>query len=102
MAPILLIILVILWFFGYIRIPWLVIPRFPLFELNGRIITFYDLLIFIIAVWVISFLPSPLREIAGVLLILWILATFGILAIAGLSQIILIALIVGIALSLFR
>lgn len=102
--PLLLIILVLLWFFGYIRIPWLVIPTFPLFEFNGRVITFYDLIIAIIIVWIISFLPSPIREIVGLLLVLWLLSTFGILSIAGLAlpQLILIAVIIGVGISVFK
>jgi len=57
---------------------------------------------FIIAIWAIGILPSPLKQIAGVLLVLWVLSTLGLVAVAGLSQIIMIAVIVGIGLSLFK
>ena len=102
MVEFLLIALILLWFFGYIQIPWLNIPHVNLFVLNGKTVTLYELLILIVVVWAISFLPNPLKQIAGVLLILWLLATLGLVAIAGFSQIILIALIVGIGLSLVK
>lgn len=95
-------ILVALWFFGYIQIPWLVIPKVTLFVVNGRTISLFELLMFIIAIWAIGILPSPLKQIAGVLLVLWVLSTLGLVAVAGLSQIIMIAVIVGIGLSLFK
>lgn len=47
-------------------------------------------------------LPSPFREIATVILVLWLLSLFGIIAIAGFSQILIIALIVGIGIYLIR
>ena len=102
MVEFLLIGLIILWFLGYIHIPWLVIPHVNLFVINGKAVTLYELLILIVVVWAVSFLPTPLRQIAGVLLILWLLATLGLIVIAGFSQIILIALIVGIGLSLVK
>lgn len=101
MIETILVILLILWFLGYITIPGIAIPRFPVFFFNGRAITLWDILIFLVVVWAIEALPTPFREIAGVLLILWLLSTFGILAIAGLSHLLVIAIIVGIIASLF-
>ena len=52
--------------------------------------------------WLIDILPSPFREIAIVALLVWILATLGVIVIAGLQQIVLIALIVGLTMYLFK
>ncbi len=95
----LLLVLIVLWFLGYGPIQSL---YFPLFHLGGRTINLWDIIIFLVVLWVIGILPSPLREIAGILLILWLLSTLGILAIAGLANLLVIAIIVGIVLSFIR
>lgn len=94
-----MLVLIILWFLGYVRLEGLNIPDFQLFVINGRPISLWNLLILMVIVWALSILPSPLREIAGVILILWILSLLGIIAIAGLSNILVIAIIAGLILS---
>jgi hypothetical protein len=93
-------ILIILWFFGYIHIQGLTIPNVPLFTLNGHSISLWDLLIFLVILWAMDALPGPLRVIAGVLLIIWLLSTLGIVAIVGLSHVIVVVLIIGLVLTL--
>lgn len=100
MLGLILIILIALWFFGYIQISGINIPDFVLFNLNGHPIRLWDLLILLVVGWALSILPSPLREIASVLLVLWVLSVLGILAIAGLSQLFIIAIILGIILTI--
>lgn len=95
-----IVLLIILWFLGYIRLDALTIPDIPLFALNGQTITLWNLLIFAVVLWAIGILPSPIREIAGILLFLWVLSVLGILAIAGLSNLLVIAIIGGLILSL--
>jgi hypothetical protein len=102
MIEMILILLVVLWLLGFISIPGLDSINFPLFVINGETISLFDLLIFLLVVWAIGILPSPFREIASVLLILWVLAVLNILAFAGLSSLILIAIIVGLIASLFN
>jgi hypothetical protein len=102
MIEMILILLVVLWLLGFISIPGLASINFPLFVINGETISLFDLLIFLLVVWTIGILPSPFREIASVLLILWVLAVLNILAFAGLSSLILIAIIVGLIASLFN
>lgn len=97
----LLVILIILWFFGYIGIP-AVLPDIVLFNINSRPITLWSILILIVVSWLIGLLPSPFREIATVLLLLWILSTLGIFAFAGLSSLLIIAIIIGITVYLLR
>lgn len=103
MLEILLLILIILWFFGYIRIEQIPIPDLYLFSINGNQISLWDLLILTVVAWAISILPTPFRQIAGVVLILWILAVLGIIALAGinLASIFVIAIIVGLIFALF-
>jgi hypothetical protein len=98
----LLIILIILWLLGYVNIGSVNLPNLVLFNINGQPITLWNLLILFVIISIIGILPSPFREIAGVFLILWILSLLGIIAIAGLSNLLVIALIVGLILLILR
>jgi len=91
----LLIVLAILWFFGYVQISAFAIPDMTLFAINGHSITLWNLLIFLVIAAIVGVLPNPFRAIAGVFLVLWVLAVLGIVAFAGLSSILVIAIIVG-------
>jgi hypothetical protein len=102
MLTAILVILIALWVLGYINIPGLVFPNVVLFNFNGHPITLWNVLILLVVAWAIGILPSPIREIAGILLLLWILSTLGIVAIAGLSSLLVIAIIVGLGLYLLR
>lgn len=102
MLEVILVILILLWLTGNLNLNGFTIPDTALFVFNRQVITLWDLLIFLVVVWAIGILPSPIREIAGVLLILWLLSIFGILAIAGLSNLLVIAIIVGIVYSLLK
>ena len=95
MLGIIILILIVLWFLGYINIGNLNIPDLELFTLNGNAISLWDLLIFAVIVWAIGVLPSPFRQIAMVALLLWVLSTLGIIALAGLPSLIVLALILG-------
>ncbi|HTK03544.1 MAG TPA: hypothetical protein VL401_02125 [Alphaproteobacteria bacterium] len=92
MLSLILIILILFWFFGYG--PFLTL-RLPLITLNSHSITLWDILIFILIIWLIDLLPAPARTIAGVILLIWILGTLGIIAIPILSNLIIISMIVG-------
>ena len=96
MIPFLLVLLIVFSFLGYIQIPWLSFINFVLFVINGEDITVLDLLVFLVVLWLIGILPSPFREIGAVLFILWILGQLGIIAIAGFTNIILIAIVIGV------
>lgn len=102
MLETLLVLFIILWFLGYIQVPGLTIPNITLFELNGRVISLINLFIFLLIVAAIGVLPTPLRQIAFGVLILWLLATFNILAIPGLASILVIAMILGVLISIFQ
>lgn len=95
------IILIVLWFFGYAPISGLSIPNSVLFSINNHAVTLWEILILVAISWAISILPGPFQKIASVLLILWILSVLDIFAIAGLSQIIVLVIIVGIIISIF-
>jgi hypothetical protein len=102
MLELILLILVLLWVTGNLNLVGVRIPNLSLLVINGRAITLIDLLVFLVVLWAVGILPSPIREIAGVLLILWILSILGFLAIAGLSNLLIIAIIVGVVVALFR
>ena len=96
-----LLILVVLWFFGYMPLGGINVPNVVLFSVNNHPITLWNVLILLVVGWAISILPRPFREIASVLLLLWVLSVVGILAIAGLSNILVIAIILGFAFYIF-
>lgn len=100
MLEALLIILIILWFGGYLRVGTFPIPDLVLFNINGQPITLWNILILLVFSAVIGALPSPFREIASVLFVLWILSVLGIFFFGGLSSMLVIAIIVGLILYL--
>lgn len=102
MLETLLVILIGLWLLGYLRIDGLIIPDFFLFSINGQPITLWSLLTLLVFSALIGILPSPFRQMAGVLLVLWVLSVLGILAFGGLSSMIIIAMIVGLILYLVK
>lgn len=91
----LLVILIILWFLGYVRVGGITIPDISLFVLNGQEITLWNILILLVLSGVVGILPRPFREIAGVLVVLWVLSVLGILAFTGLSNLLVLAVIIG-------
>lgn len=95
MLAIIIILLIALWYLGYIQIPAFPFLNKILFVINGHAVSIWEVLILLVLSWAIGILPSPIKQIAGVLLILWILATLGIIAVAGFSSIVVIAVIVG-------
>jgi hypothetical protein len=103
MLEIIVVLLIFLWLTGNLIIPGLVLPDVSLFVINGQTITLWDLIILALVAWAIGILPSPFRQIAGLLLVLWLLSVLGFLSLAGisLSGVILIAIILGILASLF-
>lgn len=100
MIGLVIVLLLVLWILGYITVPGVPIPNPVLFVFNGEPITFIELLLFAVMIWAVSLLPSPLQEIAFVVLIVWVLSTFGIIAIANLASILVISLIIGLIYSL--
>src|SRR3989344_2278417 len=96
-----LIILIVLWFFGYAPLEGIHVPNIILFSINNHQITLWNVLILLAVGWAISILQRPFREIASVLLVFWVLSVVGILAIAGLSNILIIAIILGFAFYIF-
>jgi hypothetical protein len=91
----LLVLLVVLWFFGYVHISNLSLPDISLFAVNGHIVTLLELLIFVLIVLAVGVLPTPLRQIGFALVVLWVLSTLGVIAIAGLAPLVVIAIMVG-------
>lgn len=102
MAILLLVVLVALWLLGLIQIPGVESINIHLFDLFGRSITLLDLLIFGAIIWLIGILPSPFRQIAAVIAVLWLLAFFGFIAIAGLANILVLVLIIGLVLHVLK
>ena len=98
MLQILLVLLILLWLTGNVSFSILTPLSIVLFYINGRPITLGNIIALFILVWVLGFLPSPLRQIAMILIVLWLLSLAGILVIAGTSGLLLTLLIVGILL----
>ncbi len=96
-----ILILTVLWFFGYFQFPGIVLPNFVLFVINNHPVTLWEILILAVISWAIGILPSPFQTIAGVLLVLWVLSVLGFLAFAGLSNLIILVIIIGLIVSIF-
>ncbi len=95
MLTTILVVLILLWFLGYGPLLSL---RFPLIHLGQHAISLWDILIFLVIIWLIDLLPGPIRSVAVIILVIWLLGTFGIIAIPIFSNIVLIAVIVGLGL----
>lgn len=95
------IILIILWFLGYVPISGISIPNPDLFIINNHPVTLWEILILLVIGWAIGILPRPFQAVASALLLLWVLSALGILAIAGLSNIIVLVIIVALIISIF-
>lgn len=95
-------ILVVLWLLGIIGIPWLARPHFPFLNILGFNFTIEKLLVIALLIWIASSLGGPFRQIVWVLVVLWILSTLGIIAIGGLSNLIVIGIVTGLVLSLIQ
>jgi hypothetical protein len=98
----LLIVLVILWALGFLPSGGITVPNITFFTINGHEVTLLNLLALIVISWIVGLLPSPFRLIASVLLVLWVLSVVGILAFAGLSQWLVLTIIVGLAFYILR
>ena len=100
----LLLLLVILWSLGFLRIGDLDFLRVPVITIDGRAVTLLDILVALTVIFVIAALPGPLGFAAGILLILWLLSVLGLIAIEGipLSTLIILAIIVGLLVHALR
>lgn len=96
-----IVILIILWILGYAPVSGFSVPNLVLFSINNHAIRLWDILILAVIGWAIGILPRPLQAIASVLLLLWILSTLGILSVAGLSNNIVLIIIIGLIVSIF-
>jgi hypothetical protein len=97
MAWLLLLFLVIFWFLGYGPIEAL---KVPLFSLGSIRVDLWNILIFLLIIWLIDLLPGPIRSIVVIALVIWLLAFFGLIALPGLNNFIILAVVVGLALYL--
>lgn len=91
-----------LWLLGVIKIPWLVMPQFPVFSILGYSITIQRLLIIGILVWLGTSMGSPFRQMLWTFFILWLLSTLGIITIGGMGAMIVVSIVVGLILSMIQ
>jgi len=102
MAGIILLLMVLLYFYGYVQIPGITVPNPTLFTIHNQPVSLAAFLIFFAILWTISVLPPVLRIIGMILLVAWTLTELGFVVIAGLSNFIAIAMIVALFVLLFR
>jgi len=95
-------IIVVLWLLGIIKIPFLMMPHFPTLNIFGFSLTIEKILIMAAFVWIASSLGGLIGKIVWVLVVLWLLSTLGVIVISGLSNLLVIGVVVGILLSLFK
>jgi len=101
MLTYLLILLIALWLLGVVRIPAFSLINIPLLYVGRKAIGLYDILVFFLILWLIRILPSPLREIVTLFLILWLLSFFGVFFFGGLTNLIVLLLILGLIIHFF-
>jgi hypothetical protein len=97
MLEIILILLIVFWFLGYGP---LVALKIPLFSIGRISVDLWDVLIFLLIIWLIDLLPGPVRSIVVIALIIWLLGFFGLIAIPMFNNLVVIAVIVGLGLYL--
>ena len=102
MAGFILLLIVLLYFYGYVQIPGLTVPNPTLFTIHNQPVSLAVFLIFFAILWAISSLPSVLRIIGIILLVAWTLTELGFVVIAGLSNFIAITIIVALFVIIFR
>jgi len=102
MAGIILLLMVLLYFYGYVQVPGITVPNPILFTIHGQTVSLAAFLIFFAILWTISVLPPVLRIIGMILLVAWTLTELGFVVIAGLSNFIALAIIVALFVLLFR
>lgn len=99
----LIVVLVALWFLGNISIPGLsMLQHIILFNLNGRSVSLWDTIIFCVILWAVNVLPSPMRQIGWLLVVLWLLGLVGIIAIVNFTSVIVWAVIIGLVLAALK
>lgn len=99
MIEFVLAVIFVLWLLGFIQIDFL---ANVLTNINGRDISVKEVLLFFLIIWLIGLLQRPFREIVSVLFVLWILSTLGIIAIAGIGNLLVLAVVVGAVVFLIR
>ncbi len=63
--------------------------------INRQAISLWDIITFVLVAGLIGLLPRPFREIFAVVLLVWTLSVLGIIAIGGLSTILLFGILIG-------
>ena len=76
--------------------------RIPLFYLGRFHINLWDILIFLLIIWLIDALPGVLRAIVVAALVVWLLGFFGVIAIPLFSNYVVIAVIIGLGVYLIN
>lgn len=89
----------VLWLLGFIQLEFL---NYVLFDLNSRGISLKDVFIFLLILWLIGLLPRPFREIVSIIFVLWLLSLFGIIAIAGFTNLLILAIVLGVVVYLIK
>lgn len=90
------------WLLGYITVPWLPITEMRLFSVNGNLVTVWNVLVFFIYLWFIDLLPTPFRQLATALLIMYSLSRLGVITLTGFPNLVVIALIAGSVIYIFN
>lgn len=98
----LLVVLIILWILGYLPTGGVVVPDMTFFVINDHPVTLLNIIALIVISWIVGLLPSPFCLIASILLVLWVLSILGILAFTGLSQWLVLTIIVGLVFYMLR
>ncbi|KKS98132.1 MAG: hypothetical protein UV73_C0003G0074 [Candidatus Gottesmanbacteria bacterium GW2011_GWA2_43_14] len=98
MLLLLITLIILLWLVGFISVPSTSFFTLPVMFLNGRAIGLWDIIIFLVLIWVVGILPQPLKGAVLILLLLWILSLMGIVVISGMGNVLLLLLLAALIL----
>jgi hypothetical protein len=97
-----ILILLLLWFMGIVNIPSLSFQNMTVLYFNGKPINLAAVFTFFIIIMVLGILPKPIKQIAAVLFIIWVLSTGGIITFVGISNLMVIGIITSLVFSVFK
>lgn len=97
MLGLILLLLTLFWFMGYGPVAAL---HIPLFSIGKFVVNLWDVLIFLLIIWLIDTLPGPIRAVVIIMLVIWLLGVLGLIVIPMFSNIVIIAIIVGLGIYL--
>jgi len=95
MVPLIVVILVIIWILGYSPLEVKAISELAAFYINGKPITFLNIVFLLTTLYFVSIIPRPFKQIGLVVAALWVAALLGYVSIPWLEPGMGVVIIIG-------